>query len=1113
MRTTAGRTLSLQLLHCLTGDAHSDAELLRRYADGGDEDAFAELVRRNGPLVLRTCRHVLGETTAAEDAFQATFLMLVRKTGQLPRTGSLAGWLHAVALRTARDARRANRRRRCRERTRYAPPSPPTPADDLTWREVRERLDTELAALPEKYRVPLALCYLQELSYEDAARQAGCSVGALRGRLERGKGLLRKRLARFGLPMAAPFLVFGRPPGVHAALAAATLATVRAGMTGGRIAPAVAGLVESTFRLKATLMALAGLLVVAVGVTLVASGGPAAVPPTDSKPPTQPNAAASDPRDKPHLDALGDPLPPGAVTRLGTRRFQVPTFPFGPISLPGGKTYLVYEQADRTNRGAAFHWMDAASGQITDTWPIANGLDLVGVSPDGRWALLTAVKFEHTDFRVAPPKPDRSLVLYLYDLTTRKEVNRFDGEFEESEGDSPSVHAARFSADSKWFTTVNAVFRTQGRVRLWSAESGKQVWASEWGKDGGPSFEPLGFSANNAELVLRRTEDNRVCVVDVARGKMVRDFGTMERDKTYECYLSPDGSTVLIGAYAADVRMWDVKTGKELPSLTGHKQWARVITFGPDGKTLITGGNDGYVLVRDWPSGKVRKQIDLGRGSVEEMAVTADGRTLTVLFWWETALHRYDLETGRRLPFPADSHLAEVYGVEALADGSILSLGKDTVLRTWKPATGRQTGKRRLDTTTAWAPFSLSPDAKVIAVANYDRTALLLLERDSGQMLRNIATPGGEIDRGVLSPDGRWIAGTGERAKAIRVWDAATGEKVLETPAKAGGWWATPACAFSPDGRILVTTEEGRVLIWDVGTWRAAGELAVHAGGLAFSPDGRSLACVDLNDVMIWEMTTRTLRFKHRLANQCATLPRFSPDGRFLAWLNSTQTIEVWDLLRDQQVDTFQGHDHAITALTFTADSRLLVSGSDDCTLLVWDLAGAATKLKNVAVPTDRELRTAWDDLASPDGEKAFAAIRTMIASSDASVDLIRERLRPVLAPAATKVQQLLANLDNDHFEVREQASRDLKALGDGVEAHLRKFLAGKPSPEARRRIEDLLGAILDGRLQSQRAVEVLERIGTTTGHDVLRQLAKGDPEAALTRDVKSVLRRIERGK
>lgn len=147
----------------------TDSDLLVRFAQERDEAAFAELLYRHGPMVLGVCRRVLGNHHAAEDAFQATFLLLARRAPRLGRPVSLAGWLHTVARRTARDA---VRRARCRHKRELAHAPPNARGDDMTWREIRQQLDTEIARLPAVYRPPLILCYLENVSQPEAARSA-----------------------------------------------------------------------------------------------------------------------------------------------------------------------------------------------------------------------------------------------------------------------------------------------------------------------------------------------------------------------------------------------------------------------------------------------------------------------------------------------------------------------------------------------------------------------------------------------------------------------------------------------------------------------------------------------------------------------------------------------------------------------------------------------------------------------------------------------------------------------------------------------------------------------------------------------------------------------------
>ena len=192
-----------------------DAELLLRFTaerDEGAEAAFAALVRRHGPMVFRVCRQIVGNRHTAEDAFQATFLILARRAGSIRGPELLGHWLHGVAFRTAREARMRQYRRQRRECA-IAGAGPVEPVDrsgrpdlELVCREEFEVLHEEVSRLPERYRVPLVLCDLEGLTYQDAALRLGCPIGTIGVRLRRARERLRARMVRRGLVPTASLL-------------------------------------------------------------------------------------------------------------------------------------------------------------------------------------------------------------------------------------------------------------------------------------------------------------------------------------------------------------------------------------------------------------------------------------------------------------------------------------------------------------------------------------------------------------------------------------------------------------------------------------------------------------------------------------------------------------------------------------------------------------------------------------------------------------------------------------------------------------------------------------------------------------------------------------------
>jgi RNA polymerase sigma factor (sigma-70 family) len=251
----------------------NDGQLLRRFRDHQDQAAFEMLVRRHGPMVLAVCRRVLRHAQDAEDAFQAAFLVLVRKSATLAGREVVGDWLHGVAYRTALKARSAAAARRAKERT-----MPRRQPRDDSPSELNTVLDRELNGLPAKYRVPIVLCDLEGKTRREAARQLGWPEGTVSGRLSRGRALLARRLTRCGFAISAGMVVQEAAPAcVPVSLVQRTVVTATALVTGSAVSVAstpVTALMEGVLKtMLITKLKLLAAIVMTALVGIVAGAG------------------------------------------------------------------------------------------------------------------------------------------------------------------------------------------------------------------------------------------------------------------------------------------------------------------------------------------------------------------------------------------------------------------------------------------------------------------------------------------------------------------------------------------------------------------------------------------------------------------------------------------------------------------------------------------------------------------------------------------------------------------------------------------------------------------------------------------------------------------------
>ncbi|HEY7312524.1 MAG TPA: sigma-70 family RNA polymerase sigma factor [Gemmataceae bacterium] len=1100
----------------------ADGDLLRRYA-AGEEAAFAALLRRHAPLVWGVCRRLLGDDHDAEDAFQAAFLVLVRKAGSLRRPQSLAGFLHAVAYRVARKARVTAARRR-RYETRAEPPRSDDPLAAVEQRDLRALLDEELDRLPEKYRAPLVLCYLEGLTYDEAARRLGWRDGTVCGRLARAREMLRQRLGRRGLTLTAAALTAALAETANAP--AASLAAVRRMAELFALGEAITDAVSTPAATLAqgllhtmTVARLKMALAVMLALSVLAGGASWAVHRVLAEKPAAPNraeetrAAKTEAVKQVRKDAYGDPLPAGAVARLGTLRFRHEGEAWSLAFSPDDKIL-----ASTSHDGLIYLW-DAATGKelrrIRTTEAKKEYISHVfalAFSPDGK-----VLASRQTDNAVC-----------LWDVATGKELRRIAI----NNGAPKEEGALCFSPDGKALAfDLMALLpprEFKHRVLLLDAATGKEHCHLDF--KNGVRFH--NFSPDGKAVAVTVGIEPGVQLWDAAAGKLIRKL----KAETFRMAFSPDGKLL---ASAGDKRIvfTDVKTGEEIGRMEAKMDLAMSLAFTPDGKTLLSGNQDGKVRVWDVATKKLRRELDAHMWMIRDMALSHDGKTVAVGTVYNT-IRLWDVASGKEMFEEHQGHDAQVNAVAFSPDGKMLASGGDNQqIRLWDAAGGKPI--RRIKSSARAIAFA--PDGKRLAsIWTYNNTARLwdtatgketLLLPHEGIKSANVET----TLRGLaFSSDGRNVftvdhQRSGQAKSRLHVWDAATGRHLREFDI-AG---IQPEClAVAPNGKTVALGGHNEALqVWDLESGKLIHSFAGHqhsVEAVAFSPDGRTLASGSLDQtVRLWETATgkpiRTLRGHERSVTALA----FGPDGRFLASGSGAthyprngrgpHKIRVWDVLTGREVFHFQGHGSNVTSLAFAPDGSRLASGLRNSSVLIWD-ASALTRLtsptKEVA---DDELSHLWTDLTGADAARAYEAMARLAATPKQAVALLKSRLKPAAAIDEKQLHRLISDLDSGKFAVREAASRELEQRGAEAEPALRRALADRPSLETRRRLEPLLTAAHMLRspeaIAQVRAVQVLERIGTAEARQVLEKLATGAPAARQTREAKASLQRLDASK
>jgi WD40 repeat protein len=799
-------------------------------------------------------------------------------------------------------------------------------------------------------------------------------------------------------------------------------------------------------------------------------------------------------------DLYGDPLPKGAIMRLGTVRLR-------------------------------HH----------------SPLTCVAISPDGRWAASTGRGYSD------PWTSDNPI--RIWNLNTGKEISRLVGHT------SKSLEVV-FSPGSKMIASLG-VHSPDNSVRLWDVATGKLIYDlgshSNAARRGETRRAGLAFS-HDGRFLASSGPDHVIRIWEVSAGTKVREW--MDPSGYNSLAFSPDGSE--LASARLTIQLWDVQTGKLRTSFRSATNSVQSLCYSADGTCLVCQTENRKPRERtiEWWDRKTGSQIKEFPGTL--LGFSTNGRTAAIfrakeVQMWDllTKKQTSSFPADKRFAFggrfgywgglsangsrlvTADltsiralrtsdgkdlrtvtGHGSTVYGLSFLNTETLVSAGDNTI-RWWDLRTGSELDSKggqhgRIQS----AAFTL--DGKTLAVGHGGGKVMVWDVGGRKDVFSyDLEPPSAPIVS--FSLDGSKLAIqsrlTGNKLP-FRLIDTQRWKEILRFNFGNGG----RGLAFLPGNKLVFYLDVSSADLRDLneGKHQELPDLARlgNQPTLAQSADGRFLVLGHIGGkesgvLRLWETASKKTVWMASLGKTDPTALAISPDNTTLAIGGRDGALGLWDARSGRELDRFTGHQGEVRALAFSRDGKRLASGSADTTIHIWDIAKTMTRPRPPSVRLkDEEIRDLWTCLGSDDAPAAQRAVWRLVDAGDQTRAFLAKELF-IDEDGDKRFQRLVKQLDDTSVKTRERAMQELIILGASYTNAAKQALAKAVAPRVKQRLEGILAAYERGaeqrlRHRQVRVLQILESLGTTTSKDLLKQIIEKYPSTPFAIDAKATLRRLE---